>query len=189
MHSLLNALRRIERWASAAAMTVLVAIMLIVVADVFLRYAFHRPLAWTYDFISLYLMAALFYFALPVSYESKSLVSIDMLYERFSPRGKLLANLATNLSAVMVFALIAYASGGRAFEEFIFDDVAGGVIPWPAWVSTAIVAAGALLLALRMTVEILFAMAELGGAKVPPASTAPGHPHATPSHTAGSNAS
>jgi TRAP-type C4-dicarboxylate transport system permease small subunit len=165
-------LRRIERWSSAIAMGVMVTIMVVVVADVFLRYAFHRPLAWTYDFISLYLMAGLFYFALSVSYESKSLVSIDMLYERFSERGKTWSRLATNLSAIVLFVLIGYSSGIRAYDEFTFGDVSGGVIPWPSWISAAIVTAGAVLLALRMALEILQAALQLGGQ---PARTDAGH--------------
>lgn len=155
MNTLTTALRRLERCSSALAMTVLVAIMLIVVGDVFLRYAFHRPLTWSYDFISLYLMAALFYFALSVSYQAKALVNIDMLYERFSPRGKICAGLLTNLSAIALFMLVSYASAQRAYEEFIYDDVIGGVIPWPTWISAAIVTAGTLLLVLRMALEIL----------------------------------
>lgn len=161
MNTLITALRRLERASSALAMTVMVAIMLIVVSDVFLRYAFHRPLTWSYDFISLYLMAALFYFVLSVSYESKSLVNIDMLYEKFSVRGKICADLFTNLSAIVLFMLVSYASAIRAYEEFTYDDVIGGVIPWPTWISAAIVTAGTLLLVLRMAMEILQAALKL----------------------------
>jgi TRAP-type C4-dicarboxylate transport system permease small subunit len=151
-----------ERCSDAAAAMVMVAIMLIVVTDVFLRYAFDRPLTWSYDFISLYLMAALFYFVLSVSHGSKSLVSIDMLYEKFSERGKICSVLFTNLSAIVLFMLVSYASAIRAYDEFTYDDVIGGLIPWPTWISAAIVTAGTLLLVLRMAVEILQAAVELG---------------------------
>lgn len=161
MKKLEIALRGMERCSNAIAMAVMVVIMLIVVADVFLRYAFHSPLKWNYDFISLYLTAALFYFALSVSYESRSLVSIDILHERLSARGKVCANLAINATSLLLFALIGYASGSRTYEELAFGDVIGGVIPWPTWISSAIVTAGALLLALRMAVEILQAAVQL----------------------------
>jgi TRAP-type C4-dicarboxylate transport system permease small subunit len=162
VNTLISALRRIERCSNAVAMTVMVAIMLIVVTDVFLRYAFHRPLTWSYDFISLYLMAALFYFVLSVSYGSKSLVSIDMLYEKFSERGKICSVLFTNVSAIVLFMLVSYASAVRAYDEFTYDDVIGGVIPWPTWISAALVTTGTLLLVLRMAVEILQAAVKLG---------------------------
>lgn len=177
MNKLNCALRKVERWSNAVAMTVMVAIMLIVVADVFLRYVFHRPLTWSYDFISLYLMAALFYFVLSVSYESKALVSIDMLYERFSERGKILSQLLTNVSSLGLFALASYASALRAYEEFIFDDVIGGAIPWPTWISAAIVTAGTLLLALRMALEILQAGVRLSQLRRPAALPARDHHH------------
>lgn len=161
MNILTTALHRIERCSNALGMGVMVAIMLIVVLDVFLRYAFHRPLTWSYDFISLYLMAALFYFVLSVAYESKSLVSIDMLHEKFSKRGKILATLLTNVCSLVLFALISFASASRAYEEFVYDDVIGGVIPWPTWISSAIVTTGALLLVLRMVAEVLQAGVDL----------------------------
>lgn len=161
MKILMSVLHQLERLANGLAMGVMVAVMLIVVSDVLLRYAFQRPLTWSYDFISLYLMAALFYCVLSVAYHAKSLVNIDMLYERFTPRGKALADLATNLSAIVLFLLISYASAVRAYEEFTYDDVIGGVIPWPTWISAAIVTAGTLLLVLRMAVEILRAAAVL----------------------------
>jgi TRAP-type C4-dicarboxylate transport system permease small subunit len=136
-------------------------IMFIVVADVALRYAFNRPLAWAYDFISLYLMAGLFYVVLASSYESRSLVSIDMLYERFSPKGKVLAHLVTNLSSIGFFMLIGYTCAVRAYEELVAQEVVGGVIPWPTWISAATVTVGAVLLVGRMAIEILDAAAQL----------------------------
>lgn len=163
MEFLLTALRRAERWGNGCAVLIMALIMVIVVADVALRYAFNRPLAWAYDFISLYMMAGLFYFVLSSSYESRSLVNIDMLYERFPPKGKVFAHLVTNLSSIVFFMLIAYTCGLRAYEEFVAQEVVGGVIPWPTWISAATVTVGSVLLVARMAIEILDAFAQLSG--------------------------
>jgi hypothetical protein len=59
-----SALVGIERAVTSIAVICLFAIMLIVVADVFMRYAVNRPFSFTYDLVGLYLMAGLFYLAL-----------------------------------------------------------------------------------------------------------------------------
>ena len=175
MEILLTALRRAERWCNGCAVLIMALIMVIVVADVALRYAFNSPLAWAYDFISLYLMAGLFYFVLSSSYESRSLVNIDMLYERFSAKGKVLAHLVTNLTSIVFFMLIGYSCAVRTYEEFLAQDVVGGVIPWPTWISAATVTIGAVLLVARMAIEILDAAAQLSGRRPLLADAAPHH--------------
>jgi TRAP-type C4-dicarboxylate transport system permease small subunit len=172
---LMTALRRAERWGNGCAVLIMALIMAIVVADVALRYAFNRPLAWAYDFISLYLMAGLFYFVLSSSYESRSLVNIDMLYERFSPKGKVLARLVTNLSSIVFFMLIGYTCALRTYEELMAQEVVGGVIPWPTWISAATVTIGAVLLVARMAIEILDGAAQLSGRRPIVAETANHH--------------
>lgn len=163
MDTLQTALKRVERWSDAGAYVTMVLIMLIVVADVALRYAFHRPLTWAFDFISLYLMAAVFYFVLSSAYVSRSLVSIDVLYDLFSLRGKAIARLVTNVSSLGFFILVAYASALQAHEALMAKEVVGGLIPWPTWISGAIVTFGAVLLGVRMFADVTIGCLQLLG--------------------------
>jgi TRAP-type C4-dicarboxylate transport system permease small subunit len=55
MRPLQSALATIERVVTSIAVICLLAIMLIVVADVFMRYVVNRPFSFTYDLVGLYL--------------------------------------------------------------------------------------------------------------------------------------
>ena len=68
-----SALTGIERAVTSVAVICLFAIMLIVVADVFMRYAVNRPFSFTYDLVGLYLMAGLT--RLPFTHMSASIFS------------------------------------------------------------------------------------------------------------------
>ena len=57
-------LRVMERVCSGLAAAMLLAIMLIATLDVAMRYFLNSPLGWSYDLISLYLMAGMFFLAM-----------------------------------------------------------------------------------------------------------------------------
>src|ERR1700730_12646656 len=70
---------RVERLMALVAAFMMFAIMVIVAADVAMRYIFNSPFAWAYDLISLYLMGALFYFALSRAFAEGAHISVDIL--------------------------------------------------------------------------------------------------------------
>ena len=58
----------------------LFALMLVVVADVSLRYLFNAPLQWSYEVISSYLMPGLFFMAVSHTLKANAHVSVDILH-------------------------------------------------------------------------------------------------------------
>jgi TRAP-type C4-dicarboxylate transport system permease small subunit len=155
MKRLLSSLERIEALFSGIAMAIMAAVMCIVVTDVVCRYAFNSPLAWTFDFSSLYLMAGMFYFVLPRAYARRDLISIDVLYDRLPARGKFLCGLVTRLTSGAFFLLVAYAGALRSVDEYRTDSVVSGMIAWPTWPSSAIVVIGSALLVVRVVIELI----------------------------------
>jgi TRAP-type C4-dicarboxylate transport system permease small subunit len=81
-------LRRLESVVSLAAVAALFAIMLIVVADVFMRYVLNSPFAWAYDLVGLYLLATVFFLSLSSTFAAHAHVSVDLLMHRLGPRGR-----------------------------------------------------------------------------------------------------
>ena len=65
-------LRVMERVCSGLAAAMLLAIMLIATLDVAMRYFLNSPLGWSYDLISLYLMAGMFFLAMSSTLDRKS---------------------------------------------------------------------------------------------------------------------
>lgn len=149
------ALTKVERAVTAVAVFCLFAIMLIVVADVFMRYVVNRPFSFTYDLVGLYLMAGLFYLALSDTFAIYAHVSVDILVHRFSPSVRRLCEMATCLCGIAVFSLITWLGLNRAIENFVNSDVLAGAIPWPSWASAGLVPLGCALLTLRLLLHLV----------------------------------
>jgi TRAP-type C4-dicarboxylate transport system permease small subunit len=149
-----TALAAVERAVTIVAVACLFAIMLIVVADVFMRYVVNRPFTFTYDLVGLYLMAGLFYLALSDTFAIHAHVSVDILVHRFSPTTRRICEIITCASAASVFSLITWLGFKRALENFENGDVLAGAIPWPSWASAALVPLGCGLLTLRLLLHL-----------------------------------
>jgi len=145
---------RVERAADRLAAGVLLVIMLIVVSDVGLRYAFNSPLSWSYDLISLYLMLAAFFPALAPTHRNDGHIAVD-LFQRHIPARALRIGLALGHSAALVlFALMTWLFAGKAFAAAAAGEAMYGVFPWPTWPRYAIVCLGLALLTLRQAIVV-----------------------------------
>jgi len=158
---LLGAIGVVERMAMGIAMAMMFAVMVIVTADVFMRYMFNRPFSWAYDLISLYLMAGIFFLALSQAYGAGAHVSVDILQQTFPPWLKRASEVVTCAVAFVAFYLMATFGLDRAVDAFRSHDVIAGAIPWPTWPAIALVPFGAGLLCLRLAVHFFAHLASL----------------------------
>ena len=163
-----------ERFLNNVATAMMFLIMLIVVADVMLRYFFNSPLGWSYELISLYLMVGLFFFSLSDALSFNAHVSVDLLQGYMSVRVRHIADMFGYGCASVVFAGIVYMSVQRTYESFVGQDVIAGSIAWPTWLSNIAVPIGAGLLLLRMLFRFighaLSALANRSVIQLPPIS-------------------
>ena len=174
-----GALSRLEAAMTFVGAALLFVIMVLVVADVFMRYVAGRPFSFTYDLVGLYLMTGLFYLVLAHAQSAHAHVAVDILLNRFPEPARRLAEIVSCLAGGSVFALITVAGYERALDNFVSDDVLAGAIPWPTWVSAALVPIGAGVLVARLALTVvghvaslvtgrsLVALPPLSGAEVP----------------------
>jgi TRAP-type C4-dicarboxylate transport system permease small subunit len=148
-------LAAIERALTVIAVVFLFVIMVLVVADVFMRYVVNRPFAFTYDLIGLYLLAGVFFLTLSDALREHAHVGVDILLHRFSPAGRRLSEIVTALVGLFVFGLISWLGFDRALDNFQQNDVLAGAIPWPTWISAALVPFGCGVLVLRLTLQLI----------------------------------
>lgn len=148
-------LRRLEAAVSLVAIAALFAIMLIVVADVFMRYVLNSPFAWAYDLVGLYLLASVFFLSLSGTFAAHAHVSVDLLLHRLGPLGRRRAETLGALVGLMVMAPIAWVGFQRMLESLAGDDRLPGALPWPTWIADALVPLGAGLLALRLLLSFI----------------------------------
>ena len=150
-----DALSALERALTVIAVVFLFVIMVLVVADVFMRYALNRPFSFTYDLIGLYLLAGVFFFTLSDALREHAHVGVDILLSRFSPAGRRLSEIVTALAGLFVFILICKVGFERAMENYEQHDVLAGAIPWPTWISAALVPFGCGVLVLRLALQLV----------------------------------
>lgn len=143
------ALARVEHALMHVSAIAMLVVMLVVVADVVMRYFFSHPLIFAYDLISMYLVVLVFFFALPGTLHLHGHIAIDF-FQPFMPARLRFAGEAIGYAAgTVVLALIAWKLGGRAWTAFVNGDVTATTIPWPIWLSEAPAAIGTALIALR----------------------------------------
>jgi TRAP-type C4-dicarboxylate transport system permease small subunit len=148
-----SVLALVENAASFVAAVVLCAVMIIVSADVAMRYVFNRPFGWTYDLISLYLMGALFYFALSPTFAQGAHISVDVVARRLSPGMRRLLQVVIALVSALLFATIAWLAAARTFDDFQSGAATSGEILWPTWLADVLIPVGCALLTLRLIVH------------------------------------
>lgn len=161
LERLLGAVGLIERAAMGIAMTMMFSIMVIVSADVFMRYVFNSPFSWAYDLISLYLMAGVFFLALSQAYASGAHVNVDILQQQFPAPLKRISECVITGLAFLTFVLVVRFGFDRALDAYQSRDVVAGAIPWPTWPAIALVPVGAALLCLRLAIHFIGHLASL----------------------------
>jgi TRAP-type C4-dicarboxylate transport system permease small subunit len=131
------------------------AIMTIVAADVAMRYIFNSPFAWAYDLISLYLMGALFYFALSRAFAEGAHISVDILQYSMSESVRRMCQIAVALISAVFFGTVTYLGLMRAIDDFSTGDATAGAILWPTWISVAFVPIGSAMITMRLIFHAL----------------------------------
>lgn len=106
-----STLEKVIRVASTTVMRVSMAVVLVLMflgaADVIGRYFFNSPIAQARE-LSEVLLVAVVYFALAYTQLTKGHITIEILYNRFSPRLKAKAGIAVNIILLCLFGLMAW---------------------------------------------------------------------------------
>ena len=84
---MLNSIDRISAWAGKGVAWLVPVLILELVYDTAARYLFNAPTEWSFD-ISYMLYAAIFLLAAAYTLQKDGHVRIELIYERFPPRGR-----------------------------------------------------------------------------------------------------
>lgn len=130
-----------------AAGLVIVAMMLATVYDVVMRYAFARPTEWALTLTSAGVLAATF-FAMPHLVAVRGHIEMDLVYRRFGPRVRLLADVVTGLATLAFGACMAWLGYRAALSAYVGGLLTSGNFNIPLWTFYAMVYLGGLGLVL-----------------------------------------
>lgn len=141
-------LERVWRFIGSSAV---VAIMVIVAADVAMRYLLNAPFEWSFDLIYLYLMPAVFFFYLAPSFADGHHVRMTVVVRKLPVGVQQLLEASTAILTFAVFVVIAREGYAQTLTAFINREY---LLDWPTWVYNAFVPLGSIALLLRLALHI-----------------------------------
>lgn len=147
-----SGLEQVLFWLSGMA---LVAMMLLVSADVLARYLFNAPLAFQFELTTNYLMVIVATLALPWCERRGAFIRLSVVSSLLNVRATNGLRAFNALLAAIILLAIAWFAGVRTLEKYLAGDAEFGVIDWPVWLSLIWVPIGCFMLALRLLVRAL----------------------------------
>ena len=161
--------RWLERFEDALAIGSAVAvflIMVIVVADVALRYLLNAPLPWSFDLISIYLMGAAFFLSVSHTLRLEHHVNVDIAYQGFPLTVRRLLKLVGWVASALLFGWIVWLAAATAFDRYTKGDVIVGAYTWPTWIPAAIAALGFGAMVVRLALGVIVLAMKLLGSPI-----------------------
>lgn len=142
----------------------LVAMMLVTVYDVVLRFFFHRSMAGAFE-ITEFTLAIMAPLALIYCEKKRHHISVDLVVQFFSLKIQLIFDLIASLLAALIYALTAWQCWVNIFENK-FDQLTSPVLLWSVWPFIIPSAVGFLLLFLLLLSHVLKVIIKLQGKEV-----------------------
>lgn len=127
--------------ASIAGLSLLCA-MIVTCVDVIMRYVFHDPLGWSQELITLYLLPASFFLALPLSMLNNRHVRLDIITNLLSKKSLIALGIASYLAIVVILVALLGRSVLITMNSFADDKVYMGYLLWPVWLEDIMVPIG-----------------------------------------------
>jgi TRAP-type mannitol/chloroaromatic compound transport system permease small subunit len=146
----------------------MIASMLIGVADVvgtkFLDYPVPGTLEFTESTMVLIVFGALAY-----AQERRGHIRVELLYVHAGPRGKSLMEVVTHVVAFAFFALLVWQGVGELRYSWEIREATMGTVRFPLYPARFLLVLGAVLLLLRLALDIVGDLGRLWRGEPPPA--------------------
>ena len=149
-----RALFWLENFLLNGAAFVMFAIMMLVVADVAMRYLFGNPIKWSYPLIAKYLMIYVFFLAVADTLRRSQHIIIDFLASKLDIRKRSIAEFLGYVPSLVVFALIFWLGVEHTWTQYVNNDVRIDSLAWPIWIGSLAVPIGIGAMLLRVVLRM-----------------------------------
>ncbi len=133
MKYILRAIDNTTEWAAKGARWLIVVAILVIVIEVFMRYALNSPTLWAYE-VSMMTGAALYAFGYSYAEKLKAHVRVDVFYHKYSPRKKAITDavlgvafflpvIAVTLIGSWAWVLKSWSIGEKSVESFWYPPL------------------------------------------------------------------
>lgn len=124
--------------------------MLVIVADVVMRYVFNAPFPWTYQLVQYNLLVLMYFFALAETQRRRENIAVRVLDTILTPRAQVVLDSIVS-ALILLFAVALAWTGIIALDKSIARaEFAPGLINWPKWPSYALFVLGTTVFILRL---------------------------------------
>jgi TRAP-type transport system small permease protein len=145
--------RAADRVLCVAAAVIILLMMLLTTLDVVLRYAFNRPLVGVYE-LQEFMLVGVVFLALAYVQSSNGHIYVDLLTNRFSERGQTALRIFSHAVSLLIFGLITWQGGLRAWTALITGQSREGLISYPLWPAKWVLTIGVGFFCLRLALDI-----------------------------------
>ena len=147
-------LRKTELLLTYLSAVIILFLMVYVLLEVLMRYAFNSPLPGHLEGAEL-LLPMIVFFAISYTQARNGHVGMSLVVEVLPVRFQRFINIFTLGLSILTCAVLAYFGAKQAYFAYEINDVTMTPPYWPIWPSASIVPIGYGLLALRMSLQIL----------------------------------
>jgi TRAP-type C4-dicarboxylate transport system permease small subunit len=122
-------------------------------AGIITRFVFNRPMAWVIE-ISEYSLLYIAFLSAAWVMKNNQHVSVDLVYNSFSPKNKVIADLFTSILGGVVFLIVTYYGFKVTRNQYITKYFTPTFLEAPKFIVTLIIPVGSLLLLIQIIRKI-----------------------------------
>lgn len=151
-------IQTVSRAINVLGMAIILAMMLLVVADVVMRYVFHSPIQGATELIELMLVVVVF-FGLAHTQIMKGHIAVDFVVARLSRRGRAMTGVIVHLLSFALFIVVTWENLLEANAKMASGETTHLLfIPIPPFLYS--IAFGCFMLSLVLLINLVFSLAE-----------------------------
>ncbi|WP_078427817.1 TRAP transporter small permease [Alkalihalobacterium alkalinitrilicum] len=155
MKVLKTIINNIDRFLAVISSCALIALMLLVTANVLGRWLFSSPIVSTIEISSEYLMVIIVFLALSYTHSYKDHISVNILQQKFKGIWAKINRIIINVVGVTVCFTITYVYFLRTIEFYEKSIVSSSLLAYPLYPVMLMIAVGTFLFGLRMLLELV----------------------------------
>jgi len=122
-------------------------------AGIITRFVFNRPMAWVIE-ISEYSLLYMAFLSAAWVMKNNQHVSVDLVYNSFSPKNKVIADLFTSILGGLVFLIVTYYGFKVTRNQYITKYFTPTFLEAPKFIVTLIIPVGSFLLLIQIIRKI-----------------------------------
>lgn len=162
MEKFISIAEAINRKIGETAAYILPAFMCLMVFEVIMRYFFKSPTIWVHETCG-YLFA--FYIAFTGGWILllKGHVSVDIAYERFGAKVKIIADIIVSIAGFLLFLVLLWFGWKYAWHAIVTNQHSHTIFAPPMWPVKIMLPAGSVLFLIQIAADIMRSILELKG--------------------------